>query len=598
MQLSAIDWVVIGAYFVVALGVGLYFRKRAGKNLAEFFISGRSLPWWIAGTSMVATTFAADTPLAVVGLTADHGLAGNWFWWSMAMGGMVTVFVYSRLWRRAEVMTDQEVVEMRYGGKPASFLRGFRAVYFALPINCIIVGWVTSALVTVMNETILYKGPGTEPSMTMNWLIIVGCLAIVGVYSVLSGMWGVAVTDVIQFVLAMGGCIALAVLAVNDAGGMAQLRTNVAAAMPDGQDAFRFLPDFSTADPLMPLQMFLVYLFILWWASWYPGAEPGGGGYVVQRMASCKDEKHSLLATLWFQVAHYCVRPWPWLLVAFAAIAKYPDLLTLENKGVGFPRIMRDLLPSGLRGLLLVAFLAAFMSTLSTQINWGASYLVSDVYKRFMRPDATDRQLAVASRWASLLVLLAGGASAFVMVYKDVSVDTAWKLLAALGAGTGAVYMLRWFWWRINAWAELSAMAASLVYYALFAFVIAEDMPNQYRLAIVAGLTIATWVVVMLVTPHEKEETLVRFFEKVRPGGPGWGPLAAKCPHVVRDKQLGLSLVCAGLGATLVYLTLPGVGLLLFGEWLKGLACLGGAAICAGGIVVLLNRTGWEKLVR
>jgi Na+/proline symporter len=629
MALATLDWAVIVVYFAIALGVGLYFRKRAGRSLIEYFASGRSLPWWIAGTSMVATTFAADTPLAVVGLTAEHGLAGNWFWWAMAMGGMVTVFVYSRLWRRAEVLTDQEIVELRYGGAPASFLRGFRAVYFALPVNCIIIGWVTGAMVMVLNQTVLFNPDavaGAAPSVD-SWKIIVVCLAIVAVYSTLSGMWGVAVTDVIQFVLAMIGCIALAYLAIGDAGGMGAMQAQVAAVMPAGEKAFSFLPDFTAQGATMPLQLFLVYLFVLWWASWYPGAEPGGGGYVVQRMASCRDEKNSLLATLWFQVAHYCVRPWPWLIVAFCAIAKYPEILQMDNKGIGFPMMMRDLLPVGLKGLLLVAFFAAFMSTLSTQINWGASYLVSDVYKRFMHPDATDRQLTWASRVASIIVLVAGGLTAYVMVGKNIPVDKAWKFLAALGAGTGAVYMLRWFWWRINAWTEIVAMMASFFYFILLTFVInpyvfggkpiltihspelevtylvqfafgTGELSSEYILAIVALLTIVTWLLVMVFTKPESPETLARFYEKVRPGGLGWGPVAARMPHVKRDTGLMLSIACALLGAGIVYTVLPGVGLVLFGAYGKAAGCFVAAGACAGGIVWLLNRAGWEKIVR
>ncbi len=615
VELNWIDWVVIVAYFVISLAVGLYYSKRAGSSLVEYFISGRSLPWWVAGTSMVATTFAADTPLAVTGLVAKFGLAGNWFWWAMAVGGMLTVFVFSRLWRRAEVLTDVELIEMRYSGRPAAFLRGFRSIYLALPINCIIMGWVTSAMVKVLKVTV-FAGSAAAASGDKDLLIIAACLIVVGIYSALSGLWGVAITDFIQFIMAMGGCILLAVLAVRRVGGMEALQSQVATNFGSGDQAFRFFPDFSQSGAWMPLQMFLIYLFVIWWASWYPGAEPGGGGYVVQRMASCKDERHSLLATLWFQVAHYCVRPWPWLLVAFAALVMHPELRTNWIKdpgydpGIGFPMLMRDLLPAGLRGLLLVAFFAAFMSTLATQINWGASYLVSDFYKRFVRPDASEKQLGKMSRWATVLMLVCGGATALWMVKANVSVDAAWKFLAALGAGAGAVFILRWFWWRINAWSEIAAMVASLVYFVFFkvlGFVLVKiggpkALPavlatDEYLLALVAALTVPTWLVVTFVTRPEPMETLKQFFRKTRPGGPGWGPVARQPPDAKGDQNLGLSIACALLGIALVYFTLPGLGYLLFGQYGKAIACLCGSVICGAGIVFLLNRS-WKEIAR
>jgi Na+/proline symporter len=541
----------------------------------------------------------------------------------MAVGGMFTVFVFSRLWRRSEVITDVELIELRYGGKPAAFLRGFRSIYVAIPLNCIIIGWVTGAMLKIIKYAVLGQDPlaagGPEEEGLRDWMIIVGCLVVVGIYSAMSGLWGVAITDFIQFILAMGGCIILAWLAVKDVGGVGALKEQTAAAFGGGEQAFRFFPKFTGEGAWMPIQLFLIYLFVLWWASWYPGAEPGGGGYVVQRMASCKDEKHSLLATLWFQVAHYCVRPWPWLLIAFVAVAKYPELRTnwladpSFDPGAGFPMMMRDLLPAGLRGLLLVAFFAAFMSTLSTQINWGASYLVSDFYRRFIRPDATDKHLAKASRVVTVLLLCIGGLTAYGM--RDVSVDNAWKLLAAFGAGTGAVFMLRWFWWRINAWTEIAAMVSSFVYFVGLKIWVAalksgiepgappskavEILGNyDYQLAIVAGLTVITWLVVTFLTPPERKETLIRFFRKIHPSGPGWDPVAAEVPDMPRGKTLGPSILAAVFGIGVVYLTLPGVGLVILGQTVKGVACLAGAAVCAGAIVVLLNKIGWERIAR
>jgi len=589
MQLNVLDWAVILAYLALAFGIGLFFRKRAGQSMAEYFLSGRSLPWWIAGTSMVATTFAADTPLAVTGLVARHGLAGNWFWWAFAMGGMITVFVYARLWRRAEVMTDVELIELRYGGRPAAFLRGFRALYIALLVNAIIIGWVTGAMVTVLQQTVF---AGSSAGAWEEWLLIVVLLGIVGVYATLSGLWGVAVTDFVQFILAMAGSIALAWIAVDHLGGMDSMRAQVVATFPQGEEAFRFFPNFTASDPWMPVGIFLVMLFVQWWASWYPGAEPGGGGYVVQRMASAKDERHSVLATLWFQIAHYCVRPWPWLIVAFASLALYPELRTAADPGVGYPSVIRDLAPAGLRGLMLVAFFAAFMSTISTQVNWGASYLVNDFYRRFLRPDADDRHLTRMSRAASLLVLAVGSVAAWIM--RDISVDEAWKILAALGAGTGAVFMLRWFWWRINAWTEIVAMVVSLVAFGVVSRYIEA---NEYRMAVVAAITICAWLVATYVTPPERRETLEAFYCKVRPGGPGWGPVARARPEVQPDGHLGLSVAAALLAAGIVYCTLPAVGLLLFGEIGKGMLALGGAGACAVGVVLLMRRIGWGRVV-
>ncbi len=585
MELSGLDWAVIVGYLAFVLGIGVMFRSRAGRSLTEYFVAGRSLPWWLAGTSMVATTFAADTPLAVTGLVARHGLAGNWFWWAFALGGMITVFLYARLWRRAGVLTDVQLVELRYGGEPAAFLRGFRAIYIALLVNSIIIGWVTGAMVTVLRFTVFSSAGAAGGN---EWVMIVVLLGIVGIYATLSGLWGVVVTDLFQFVLAMAGSIALAVVAVRHLGGVDAMRLRVAENFGAGEQAFRYLPDFSAADPWMPLSMFLIMLFIQWWASWYPGAEPGGGGYVVQRMASAKDERHSVLATLWYQIAHYCVRPWPWLLVAFAALAMYPDLRSAANPGAGFPMVMRDLAPVGLRGLLLVAFFAAFMSTISTQMNWGASYLVNDFYKRFVRPAADQRHLTRASRLASVLILVVGSVAAWLL--RDTSVDEAWKFLAALGAGTGAVFMLRWFWWRINAWSEIVAMVASL---AFFVVVSRFVQSNEHRLAIVAGLTIVAWLVATFLTRPESRETLEAFYRKIRPGGPGWRPLARAAPDVEPDRHLALQLLAALLAAGIVYLTLPGVGLLIFGDLTGAVLCLVAAAICAVGVMLVMRRVGW-----
>ncbi len=618
MQLTFIDYVIIVAYLLTILGIGLYFRKRAGSSMSEYFLSGRSLPWWVAGTSMVATTFAADTPLAVTGLVIQDGMAGNWFWWAFAFGGMITVFVYARLWRRAGVLTDVELVEMRYGGRSAAALRGIRAMYIALIVNPIIIGWVTGAMVTLFDATILYDSEpmawevrtfGDDALMARTWIILFASLAFVGFYCTVSGMWGVAVTDAVQFVLAMVGCILLAFYAVRKVGGVDAMQSRVIENF-GSDEAFRFIPNLTGESAWMPVHVFAIMLLMQWWATWYPGAEPGGGGYVVQRMASCKDERHSVLATLWYAIAHYCVRPWPWLIVAFAALALYPDLRASEladptfNSGVGFPRVMRDVSPPGLRGLLLVTFFAAFMSTISTQMNWGASYLVRDVYQRFFAPEATDRQLTRASRIASVFVLIVGAITAFQM--REISVDGAWKMLAALGAGTGAVFMLRWFWWRINAWSEISAMLASLVFYLLIdppAFLtrrgavplltrLGHETPlrAEETMAVVAVLTIATWLLVTFLTRPESNEVLDAFYRKVRPSGPGWKPVASRNRGVRVDGNLGLSLFAAVAATGIVYSSLPLIGNMIFGNIRAAVVCGVVVLVCSVLVASLLPR--------
>ena len=598
MQLHALDWTIIVGYLVVALAIGLAFRKKAGSSYVEFFASGRSLPWWIAGTSMVATTFAADTPLAVTGLIAKNGLAGNWFWWAFALGGMLTVFVFARLWRRAEVLTDVELIELRYTGRAASFLRGFRAIYVAVVVNSFIIGWVTQAMLLVLRNTVLTDLP--EDSWT-DFLLVAGILGITGIYSILSGLWGVAITDMIQFVLAMIGCTALAVVAVDKVGGIDALRETTAANFGDTQ-VFDFVPDFGSAAAWMPAGVFLALALGQWWATWYPGAEPGGGGYIVQRMASCRDEQHAYKATLFFQIAHYCIRPWPWIMVAFAALALHPELRTWAlddnpetNPGIGYPMVM-SLAPAGLAGLLIVTFCAAFMSTISTQVNWGASYIVNDLYKRYIRPDANDRQLVPVSRVASGVVLVLGAACALWMRAAHISVEDAWATLAALGGGLGSVFLLRWFWWRVNAWSEIAAMVASI---ALFAAVslwqgslaAEERLAGQYTSLIVATGSLVIWLVATFLTRPEPRAHLVAFYRKVRPDGPGWTSVAADAPDVRTDDVLGRNIACALLGTAVIWLLLPGIGAVIFREWTQALLCLGGATLSGYAMFKLAARS-------
>src|SRR6266568_425686 len=375
MKLSLLDWSVIAAYFLFNLGIAIYYSRRARASTSDFFLSGRDVPWWLAGTSMVATTFAADTPLAVTGFVAKNGIAGNWIWWCFLASGMLTVFFYARLWRRAQVMTDVEFAEIRYAGKPAAFLRGFRALYLGIPINCIILGWVNLAMVKILQ---LIFGITKVEAL----VIVLGMIALTSAISTLSGLWGVLVTDMFQFVIKMSMVIILAVFAVRAVGGMEAMKTKLVAS--GRSDVLNFIPDMNSA--WMPMITFLVYISLNWWATWYPGAEPGGGGYVAQRMFSAKDERHSLLATLWFNIAHYAIRPWPWILTALASLILFPGLKDPET---GYIRVLIDYLPASLRGLMIAAFAAAYMSTIATQLNWGASYLVNDFYRRFVRRDAS-----------------------------------------------------------------------------------------------------------------------------------------------------------------------------------------------------------------
>jgi SSS family solute:Na+ symporter len=557
MTLELSDWLVIALYFAISAAIGFAYTRRAGQSISEFFATGRSLPWWLAGTSMVATTFAADTPLAVAGLVAKYGVAGNWLWWSMAFSGILTVFFFARLWRRAGVLTDVEFIELRYGGRPAAALRGFRALYLALPINLIIMGWVTRAMVTILQVTL-----DVNP-----WSAAIALFAITALYSAFSGLWGVIVTDVFQFIVAMAGSILLAVLAVKWVGGLDSLVEQSAAHFGSHEAAFGVLPPTDSA--WLPLSTLLIFLGVQWWASWYPGSEPGGGGYVAQRILSAKDERHGLLATLWFNIAHYALRPWPWILVGFVGVLKYPNLANPEE---GYVRVMVDVLPSPFKGLLLAAFAAAYMSTISTHLNWGTSYLINDFYLRFVKPDATPRAQVMASRLGTLLLMVC---SLVVMRYLT-SVEQGWKLLIGLGAGTGLVLILRWYWWRINAWSEISAMAASFVT-SIVMIRMGHDIGSTstgdfaFTMLVIVGVTTAVWISVTLLTQPESDATLDRFYRRVRPGGPGWRAVAARLGFAGDPIPGGaLSWVNWIAGVTSVYAAVFAVGAFLTGTALEG----------------------------
>lgn len=580
MQVSNLDWALVFLYFLLSLIVGLYYTKRAGSNLAEFFTSGRSLPWWLAGTSMVATTFAADTPLAVTDLVAHHGIAGNWLWWNMVMSGLLTVFFFARLWRRAEVLTDVEFTELRYSGKPASILRGFRALYLAIAINLIILGWVTLAMVKIIELSI-----GVD-----KWIGVGICILVTLTYSGLSGLWGVVITDFLQFGIAMLGSIVLAIFAVDAVGGVGGLKESLIRIYGDSHGALNFAPTIGSA--WMPISAFLVYLAVNWWAAWYPGAEPGGGGYVAQRMFSCKDEKHSLLATLWFNIAHYALRPWPWIFVALVSLVLYPDL---QDKQTGYIMVLLNYLPTGFKGLLLASFAAAYMSTVSAHLNWGSSYIVNDFYKRFIKKDASAKHYVRVARLTTVGLVIAGA----LVTYQMETVAGAWKFLLALGAGTGAVYILRWFWWRINAWSEISAMIASFIISSFLQVGLGMDTRDPGVFAKVMLITVAgssiIWLSVTYLTQPENEQTLIRFYQKVHPGGRLWKPIAHKS-GVEGDRGFGWIFIDWFVGIILIYSTLFGMGKILLGETIIGVFLLIIAVISFFFIMWDLNRRGWEAL--
>ena len=600
MILQGIDWSVIGLYFLVSISIGIIMSKRAGRSTGDFFLSGRQLPWWIAGTSMVATTFAADTPLAVTELVAQNGIAGNWLWWNMILGGMLTVFFFARLWRRSGILTDCEFVVIRYSGKAASFLRGFRAVYIGIFMNMIVIAWVNLAMVKILSVIFPdLKFFGIEEISFLGFtfsshLLTVGCLMVfVAVYSAMSGLWGVSITDTFQFVMAMTGCIVLAIFAVKheSIGGLSGLREK----LPEW--VFKFTPEIGSGESAggtatgllkMSVTAFVAYLGVQWWASWYPGAEPGGGGYIAQRMMSAKNEKHSLLATLWFNVAHYALRPWPWVIVALCSLVFFPEL-AVDDKGAGFVMVIVEVLPPGLIGLLMAAFLAAYMSTIASQTVWGTSYIVNDLYRPFIKPGASEKYYVKISRITTFLLM----ALSLLVTSKLESISGAWKFILACSGGIGPVLILRWFWWRINAWSEISALIAPFVVYPIL---ISKGVSYEVSLIIIVAWSTLVWVTVTFLTPSTDEEKLISFYRKVHPGGAGWKSIAAKLPEVKGDSGYLQLFVDWLAGCLMVMFALFGVGKILFGQTQMGILFILIAAAAGAVIYWHLSRIGWEKL--
>lgn len=629
MELSILDWAIVVGYLVFALGVGIIYSRRAGKSSEEYFLGGRSLPWWILGTSMVASTFAADTPLAITEMSRSKGIWENWFWWNWLLYGLLAVFLFSRLWRRANVLTENELLELRYSGAPAAFLRFFKAGYFALLYNFIVMGWVLNGMSSVLS-VMLGDGEMLISQDMLIWVLVV----IAVVYALLSGFWGVVITDVVQFVIAMVGSIALAIIALNSVGGVDGLMTKLDSTlerrvenleseiktakevnedeaavkkletrlqqMPkDAKQAVSIIPPYPANTPLWSFEFlnsqffqFIVLILIMWWSN----HATDGGGYLIQRTMAAKDEDHAFAANLWYNFANYALRTWPWIVVALVSMVMFEDLSGHElGDKAGYPLVMNELLGSGLRGLLLVSFLAAFMSTIDTHLNWGSSYLVHDIYRRFFNRGAGERHYVVVGKIVTVLLMIV----AAIIAKQMGSIEKAWKFVMAMGGGIGLVLILRWFWWRINAWSEISALFVSVAVtcgfellaaqqtiasgadYKLFSAdptVFGNPFPFHLQLLVIVFASMVSWITVTFLTKPEPEKTLIEFYTVVQPGG-WWAPISSKVkitlPPVTKGIVLnffaGLAFVWGGMFC---------IGYLLFANWLW--AGISGAAMVAG----------------
>ena len=600
ITLHWIDWSIIISYILFSLGVGIYFSKRAASSTEEYFLSGRSLPWWIVGTSMVATTFAADTPLAITEFVRGPGIWQNWFWWNLLMGSLLSVFLFSRLWRRAEILTDNELLELRYSGKPAAFLRAFKAGYFAILYNFIVMGWVINAMASVVSVML------NMDKWTAVWL----CVIIALVYAILSGFWGVVVTDLVQFVIAMFGSIALAIIALNYVGGMEVLLSKLNELLGSDvvtDNTLKFIPpipDTGVATQTFwesPFSKFLIFISVMWWS--HHGTD--GGGYIIQRMSSAKNERHALLATLWFNIAHYALRVWPWIIVAVVSIVMFPIIPSEYSElGVkaGYPLVMNTLLGPGLKGILIVSFLAAFMSTIDTHLNWGVSYLINDIYKRFFKPNETERHYVLVGKIMTVILMILAAFTALKMQ----SISKAWEFIFAMGAGIGLVLILRWFWWRVNAWSEITALATSIVItisfeiiayfqtinnnleYSLFGSapsIFGMSLQVHHKLMIIVPIAIIAWVTVTFFTEPEPMTKLETFYKRVQPGG-WWAPVTSSFDHTLQPVTKGLFILWLA-GVMMIYGFTFGIGNLIFQNYSASVILFGFAGI---GSYLIWNR--------
>ncbi|SHJ54332.1 Na+/proline symporter [Maribacter aquivivus] len=597
MELSTLDYTFIIVFFSLVLGIGFYVSKTSGKSSSEFFLSGRTMPWWLLGLSMVATTFSTDTPNLVTDIVRTNGVSGNWVWWCFLITGMLTVFVYAKLWRKSNVNTDLEFYEMRYGGKPASFLRKFRAIYLGVIFNVITMSAVTLAAIKIGSIML-----GLEP-----WQTVVSAGLITVTFSALGGFKGVVYTDFLLFFVAMAGAIGAAYYLVNipEVGGIEALMANENVA-----SKLNILPDFSNKKALITL--FIIPLAVQWWSSWYPGAEPGGGGYIAQRMLAAKDENHAIGATFFFNIMHYALRPWPWILVALASIVVYPDLASIQE---AFPNVTPDKLghdlaysamltklPSGLLGVVLASLVAAYMSTISTQLNWGSSYIVFDFYKQQINPNASEKRLVAVGRISTVVLMLFSAALALLLQNALQLFD----ILLAFGAGTGLIFILRWFWWRINAWSEITAMFASGIISIILkltpigAYLFATEtgvLPDWSEYIFIVVLTTAIWLIATFMTQPESKDTLRSFYKKIQPGGPGWSKVVADAKtdavEIVKDKEkwsVPAGITAMLLGVILIYSIMFATGYWIYGRTTQAIVLTVVSAIAGVLLVKAWNR--------
>ena len=586
MQLENIDWLIISAFFILSLAIGIIVSKKSGKDVTEFFLSGRKMPWWLLGISMVATTFSADTPNLVTDIVRTNGVAGNWIWWAFLLTGMLTVFVYAKLWRRSEVLTDLEFYELRYSGKGAAFLRGFRAFYLGAIFNVLIMASVCLAGIKIGGALL-----GLSPVETL----LITCTITV-VYSSIGGLRGIIITDFFQFILAMVATFWAAYEIVNlpQVAGLTNLLNH-----PDVIPKLNLIPDIADTD--LFIAVFIIPLAVQWWAVWYPGAEPGGGGYVAQRMLSAKDEKNAIWATLLFNFMHYAIRPWPWILIALASIVVFPDLDSLR---VAFPNTivgndlaypaMISFLPPGLLGLLVASLIAAFMSTISTHLNWGSSYLVHDFYRRFFVKGKSETHYVSMGRVFTVLLMIF---SAFFALFLNNSLQ-AFGIILQIGAGTGLIFILRWFWYRVNVYSELTAMIVSFLVAIMFEFIIPNNFSVEEKLIIGVTITTISWLIVTLITPPSSMETLQNFYKKIQPGGPGWKKVIeeseAKGINISGKKEkwdVPSGILCMLFGSISVYSILFGIGYLLYSKTTTGIIFM---LISVVSVIVLMKF--WKRL--
>jgi len=586
MQLENIDWLIISAFFILSLVIGIIVSKKSGKDVTEFFLSGRKMPWWLLGISMVATTFSADTPNLVTDIVRTNGVAGNWIWWAFLLTGMLTVFVYAKLWRRSEVLTDLEFYELRYSGKGAAFLRGFRAFYLGAIFNVLIMASVCLAGIKIGGALL-----GLSPVETL----LITCTITV-IYSSIGGLRGIIITDFFQFILAMVATFWAAYEIVNlpQVAGLTNLLNH-----PDVIPKLNLIPDIADTD--LFIAVFIIPLAVQWWAVWYPGAEPGGGGYVAQRMLSAKDEKNAIWATLLFNFMHYAIRPWPWILIALASIVVFPDLDSLR---VAFPNTivgndlaypaMISFLPPGLLGLLVASLIAAFMSTISTHLNWGSSYLVHDFYRRFFVKGKSETHYVSMGRVFTVLLMVF---SAFFALFLNNSLQ-AFGIILQIGAGTGLIFILRWFWYRVNVYSELTAMIVSFLVAIMFEFIIPNNFSVEEKLIIGVTITTISWLIVTLITPPSSMETLQNFYKKIQPGGPGWKKVIeeseAKGINITGKKEkwdVPSGILCMLFGSISVYSILFGIGYLLYSKTTTGIIFM---LISVVAVIVLMKF--WKRL--